>query len=136
MASGASLATLGDRITPPSSGPTGAEAVGAGAINCAAAEARTLILPSWLPNQVSVPQPQADLERLAALGERTFRDTLAADNSIDDMEAYVHQSFSLDRDRPAAASHSLLESDTCVRHFDLTYSNVLNTGASRHCLAR
>ena len=36
---------------------------------------------------------------LAALAERTFRDTFADDNSTDDMDAYVRDSFSLDRVR-------------------------------------
>ena len=38
-----------------------------------------------------------DAENLAALATRTFRDTFAADNSTDDMNAYVRDSFSLDR---------------------------------------
>ena len=41
----------------------------------------------------------ADVEQLAALAERTFRDTFADDNSTDDMDAYVRDSFSLDRVR-------------------------------------
>jgi ribosomal protein S18 acetylase RimI-like enzyme len=45
----------------------------------------------------------ADAERLAALGARTFRDTFAADNSPDDIEAYVRDSFSLDRVRAELA---------------------------------
>ena len=36
----------------------------------------------------------ADADRLAALAERTFRDTFAEDNSPDDIEAYVRASFS------------------------------------------
>lgn len=36
-----------------------------------------------------------DAGRLAALATRTFRDTFAADNSTDDMETYVRDSFSL-----------------------------------------
>jgi hypothetical protein len=43
----------------------------------------------------------ADAEPLAALAERTFRDTFADDNSTDDMEAYVRDAFSLDRARAA-----------------------------------
>lgn len=39
----------------------------------------------------------ADAEPLAALAERTFRDTFAEDNAPVDMEAYVCASFSLDR---------------------------------------
>ena len=34
----------------------------------------------------------ADAESLAALAERTFRDTFADDNSTDDIEAYVRDS--------------------------------------------
>ena len=45
----------------------------------------------------------ADAEPLAALAERTFRDTFADDNSTDDMEAYVRDSFSLDRVRAELA---------------------------------
>ncbi len=45
----------------------------------------------------------ADAEPLAALAERTFRDTFADDNSADDMEAYVRRSFSLDRVRAELA---------------------------------
>ena len=41
----------------------------------------------------------ADADQLAALAERTFRDTFADDNSTDDMDAYVRESFSLDRVR-------------------------------------
>ena len=41
----------------------------------------------------------ADVEQLAALAERTFRDTFADDNSTDDMDAYVRDSFSLDHVR-------------------------------------
>jgi RimJ/RimL family protein N-acetyltransferase/ribosomal protein S18 acetylase RimI-like enzyme len=41
----------------------------------------------------------ADAEALSALAERTFRDTFANDNSADDMDAYVRDSFSLDRVR-------------------------------------
>jgi ribosomal protein S18 acetylase RimI-like enzyme len=40
-----------------------------------------------------------DAERLAALAERTFRDTFAADNSTHDMDIYVRDAFSLDRVR-------------------------------------
>jgi ribosomal protein S18 acetylase RimI-like enzyme len=45
----------------------------------------------------------ADAEPLAALAERTFRDTFADDNSTEDMEAYVRDSFSLDRVRAELA---------------------------------
>jgi len=45
----------------------------------------------------------ADADALAALAERTFRDTFAKDNSADDMEAYVRDSFSLDRIRAELA---------------------------------
>ena len=45
----------------------------------------------------------ADAEPLAALAERTFRDTFADDNSTDDIEAYVRDSFSLDRVRAELA---------------------------------
>jgi ribosomal protein S18 acetylase RimI-like enzyme len=45
----------------------------------------------------------ADAERVAALAERTFRDTFAADNSPDDMDAYVRDSFSVDRVRAEVA---------------------------------
>ena len=41
----------------------------------------------------------ADAEPLAALAERTFRDTFADDNSPDDIEAYVRDAFSLARVR-------------------------------------
>lgn len=39
----------------------------------------------------------ADAEWLAALAERTFRDTFSDDNSTGDMEMYVRGSFSLER---------------------------------------
>ena len=39
----------------------------------------------------------ADAKPLAALAERTFRDTFADDNSPRDIEAYVRDAFSLDR---------------------------------------
>jgi hypothetical protein len=45
----------------------------------------------------------ADAEPLAALAERTFRDTFAGDNSTDDMNAYVRDSFALDRVRAELA---------------------------------
>ncbi|MBK7793637.1 MAG: GNAT family N-acetyltransferase [Betaproteobacteria bacterium] len=45
----------------------------------------------------------ADAEPLATLAERTFRDTFADDNSIDDIEAYVRDSFSLERVRAELA---------------------------------
>lgn len=45
----------------------------------------------------------ADAESLAALAERTFRDTFADDNSADDMDAYVRDAFSLDRVRAELA---------------------------------
>ena len=45
----------------------------------------------------------ADVEQLATLAERTFRDTFADDNSTDDMDAYVRDSFSLDRVRDELA---------------------------------
>lgn len=45
----------------------------------------------------------ADAELLAALAERTFRDTFANDNSPNDMEAYVRDSFSLTRIRAELA---------------------------------
>ena len=45
----------------------------------------------------------ADAEPLAALAERTFRDTFADANSPDDIEAYVRDSFSLDRVRAELA---------------------------------
>ena len=41
----------------------------------------------------------ADAGPLAALAGRTFRDTFAEDNAADDVEAYVRDSFSLDRVR-------------------------------------
>jgi ribosomal protein S18 acetylase RimI-like enzyme len=47
---------------------------------------------------------------LAALAERTFRDTFAKDNSADDMEAYVRASFSPERVRAELAdpAHTFL----------------------------
>jgi ribosomal protein S18 acetylase RimI-like enzyme len=45
----------------------------------------------------------ADAEPLAALAERTFRDTFADDNSTADMDAYVRDTFSLDRVRAELA---------------------------------
>lgn len=45
----------------------------------------------------------ADAEPLAALAEQTFRDTFADDNSASDLEAYVRDSFSLDRVRAELA---------------------------------
>lgn len=44
-----------------------------------------------------------DAEPLAALAERTFRDTFTNDNSPDDIEAYVRDSFSLARVRAELA---------------------------------
>lgn len=41
----------------------------------------------------------ADAESLALLAERSFRDTFAADNSPEDMEAYCRDAFSLRRVR-------------------------------------
>lgn len=41
----------------------------------------------------------ADAETLAALGERTFRETFAASNTASDLEAYVREAFSLERTR-------------------------------------
>ena len=38
----------------------------------------------------------ADAEPLAALAERTFRDTFADDNTPEDVDAYVRESLSLD----------------------------------------
>ena len=49
------------------------------------------------------PATAADVEQVAALAGRTFRDTFAADNSPDDMDAYVRDSFSLDRVRSELA---------------------------------
>ena len=63
---------------------------------------RTPSQPS-LATSARMPQPSirtatlTDAEQLAALAERTFRDTFAADNSTDDMDAYVRDAFSLDR---------------------------------------
>jgi ribosomal protein S18 acetylase RimI-like enzyme len=45
----------------------------------------------------------ADAKPLAALAERTFRDTFADDNSPDDIVVYVRESFSLDRVRAELA---------------------------------
>jgi ribosomal protein S18 acetylase RimI-like enzyme len=45
----------------------------------------------------------ADAETLVALAEQTFRDTFANDNSPDDIEAYVRDSFSLVRVRAELA---------------------------------
>ena len=49
------------------------------------------------------PATLADAEPLAALAERTFRDTFADDNAPGDMEAYVRDSFSLERVRAELA---------------------------------
>jgi len=40
------------------------------------------------------PARAADIEALAALAERTFRDTFAADNAAADLDAYVRSAFS------------------------------------------
>lgn len=45
----------------------------------------------------------ADAAPLAALAERTFRDTFAAVNTADDIEAYVRAAFPLDRVRAELA---------------------------------
>ena len=45
----------------------------------------------------------ADAVPLAALAEKTFRDTFAADNTPADMDAYVRDSLSLDRIRAELA---------------------------------
>ena len=45
----------------------------------------------------------ADAEPLAALAERTFRDTFADDNSPDDVDMYIRSSFALDRVRAELA---------------------------------
>src|SRR3954454_19271981 len=47
-----------------------------------------------------------DADALAALAERTFRDTFAADNSAQDMDAYVRESLSLDRVRHELTDHA------------------------------
>ena len=44
-----------------------------------------------------------DAGPLAALAERTFRDSFADENAADDMEAYVRASFALDRVRAELA---------------------------------
>jgi len=48
----------------------------------------------------------ADAEQLGALAARTFRDTFADDNSTDNMDAYVRDSFSLDRVRDELADEA------------------------------
>lgn len=45
------------------------------------------------------PGTLADAEPLARLAEQTFRDTFAADNAPDDMDAYVRDALSLDAHR-------------------------------------
>lgn len=45
----------------------------------------------------------ADAEALAALGERTFRETFAASNTAGDIDAYVREAFSLPRVRSELA---------------------------------
>ncbi len=42
---------------------------------------------------------RADAAALAELAERTFRDTFAADNAAEDLEAYVRDAFAVDRIR-------------------------------------
>lgn len=49
------------------------------------------------------PATPTDAEPLAALAERTFRDTFADDNEAGDMEAYVRASFALDQVRTELA---------------------------------
>ena len=48
----------------------------------------------------------ADAEPLAALAERTFRDTFAADNAAEDIEAYVGEAFAADRVRGELADRA------------------------------
>ena len=45
----------------------------------------------------------ADAEAVALLAERSFRAAFAADNSADDLEAYVREAFSVDRIRSELA---------------------------------
>jgi len=52
--------------------------------------------------QIRTPTP-ADAEPLAALAERTFRDTFAKDNAAEDLEEYVRAAFTLDRIRAELA---------------------------------
>ena len=52
------------------------------------------------------PATLADAEPLAALAERTFRDTFADDNAPGDIEAYVRDSFSLERVRAELADEA------------------------------
>ena len=58
------------------------------------ADSLFVIMPSQPHIRTATP---GDAEQLAALATRTFRDTFAADNSVDDMKAYVRDSFSVDR---------------------------------------
>lgn len=51
-----------------------------------------------MPGRAQIrPATPADAELLAEFAERTFRDAFAADNSPEDMEAYVREAFSVER---------------------------------------
>jgi ribosomal protein S18 acetylase RimI-like enzyme len=73
----------------------------------------------------------ADAEALAALAERTFRDTFAADNAAGDMEAYVGESFSPDRVRAELAdgANTFLLAFVGGRHSPAGYAK-LRTGTA------
>ena len=61
------------------------------------------MMPDQIHTRTAFP---ADSEMLAALAMRTFRDTFANDNSAQDMEAYIRDSFSLDRIRAELADNT------------------------------
>lgn len=86
------------------------------------------------PVDIRIATP-ADAEALAALAERTFRDTFAGDNAADDMEAYVGESFSPDRVRAELAdgANTFLLAFVGGRHSPAGYAK-LRTGTAEPCV--
>jgi hypothetical protein len=70
----------------------------------------------------------ADAEPLAALAERTFRDTFADDNAPADMDAYVRNSLSLARIRAELADDDSTPPDPARPMAASTVSVIGSTG--------
>ena len=86
------------------------------------------------PVDIRIATP-ADAGALTALAERTFRDTFAGDNTARDMEAYVAESFSLDRIRAelAEAANTFLLAFVGGRDPPAGYAK-LRTGTTEPCV--